>query len=83
MYMNLKPNQHKIISFNTTTMTSLGFIGPPKMLGPPLNLAPTQIQFFAQVPHNYFGLKFLGPTLKLGGGGGAATMQILKKPWQF
>ena len=24
--MNLKPNKHKIISFNTTTMTSLGFI---------------------------------------------------------
>ena len=23
MYMNLKPNKHKIISFNTTTMTSL------------------------------------------------------------
>ena len=37
MYMNLKPNQHKIISFNTTTMTSLGFIGSPKSLGPPLN----------------------------------------------
>ena len=41
MYMNLKPNQHKIISFNTTTMTSLGFIDPPpKILGPSLNLAP-------------------------------------------
>ena len=26
MCMNLKPNKHKIISFNTTTMTSLGFI---------------------------------------------------------
>ena len=26
MYMNLKPNKHKIISLNTTTMTSLGFI---------------------------------------------------------
>ena len=26
MYMNLKPNKHKIISFKTTTMTSLGFI---------------------------------------------------------
>ena len=25
MYMNLKPNKHKI-SFNITTMTSLGFI---------------------------------------------------------
>ena len=42
MYMSLKPNQHKITSFNTTTMTSLGFIGPPpkKILGLPLNLAP-------------------------------------------
>ena len=46
MYMNLKPNQHKRISFNTTTMTSLGFIASPppppptpKMLAPPLNLA--------------------------------------------
>ena len=26
MCKNLKPNKHKIISFNTTTMTSLGFI---------------------------------------------------------
>ena len=26
MHMNLKPNKHKIISFNTTNMTSLGFI---------------------------------------------------------
>ena len=49
--MNLKPNKHKRIYFNKTTMTSLGFIcSPPKILGPPLNLAPPQIQFFAQVP---------------------------------
>ena len=27
--MNLKPNKHKIISFNTTAMTSLWFIGHP------------------------------------------------------
>ena len=40
MYMNLKPNKHKRISFNTTTMASLGFIGPPKILGPTLILAP-------------------------------------------
>ena len=26
MHMNLKPDKHKIISFNTTTMTLLGFI---------------------------------------------------------
>ena len=41
--MNLKPNKHKIISFHTTTMTSLGFIAPPKILVPPLNLALPQI----------------------------------------
>ena len=36
MYMNLKPNKHKIY-FNTTTMTSLGFIivGTPPSLPPP------------------------------------------------
>ena len=28
MYMNVNPNQHKRISFKTTTMTSLEFIGP-------------------------------------------------------
>ena len=75
MYMNLKPNKHKRISFNTTTMTSLGFIGPPKILGPPLNLAPPPPNLiFCSGPPNYFGLKFLGPPLKLGR---AATMHIL------
>ena len=64
MYMNVKPTQHKIISFNTTTMTSLGFIGPP----PKFSSHP-QSSFFAQVPPNYFGLKFLGPPIKFGGGG--------------
>ena len=29
MYMNLKPNKHKRMSFNKTTMASLGFIDPP------------------------------------------------------
>ena len=66
MYMNLKPNQHKRISFNTSTMTSLGLIGPPKVLGPPLNLAPPQIYFFAQVP----------PKIGGGGGGGLLTCFI-------
>ena len=50
MYMNLKPNQHKRISFNTTTMTSLGFIGLPKILGPPLNLAPPKFNFLLRSP---------------------------------
>ena len=49
MYMNLKSNKHKITSFNTTTMTSLGFIGPPNILGPPLNLAPPK--FNLAPPH--------------------------------
>ena len=50
--MNLKPNKHKRISFNTTTMTSLGFIGPPKILGPPLNLAlpPPKFNFLLRSP---------------------------------
>ena len=39
MYINLKPNKHKRLSLNTTTMASLGFIEPPNILGLPLNLA--------------------------------------------
>ena len=31
-------------------MPSLGLIGPPKILGPPLDLAIPQISFFAQPP---------------------------------
>ena len=51
------------------TMMNYDIIGvhspppPPKILGPPLDLAPHRIYFFAQVPPNYFGLKFLGPSL--------------------
>ena len=74
MYMNLKPNQHKRISFNTTTMTSLGFIGPPKILGPPLNLAPPPPNLiFCSGPPQLFWSEILRSPLKLGGGG-AATM---------
>ena len=65
MYMNLKPNQHERISFNTTTMTSLEFIGPPKILGPPFKFSSPSNLIFCSFPPNYFGLKFLG---------GAATM---------
>ena len=52
-------------------MASLGFIGPPpKILGPTLNLAPSpKFNFLLRSPPNYFGLKFLGLPLKLGGGG--------------
>ena len=52
MYMNLKPIQHKRISFNTTTMTSLGFKGPPLKFSSPPNL------IFCSGPPKYFGLKF-------------------------
>ena len=61
--MNLKPNKHKRISFNTMTMTLLGFISPfLKSSSPPLNL------IFCSGSPNYFDLKFLGPPLKLGKG---------------
>ena len=75
--MNLKPNQHKRISFNTTIMASLGFIVPllkfqvphPNLIfcsGPP-----------PSPPPNYFGLEFLGPHLKLGGGVTATMTHLL------
>ena len=69
MYMSLKPNTHKRISFNTTSMTSLGFIGAPNILGPPLNLAPPpNLIFCSGPPPNYFGLNFLGHFPKIRGG---------------
>ena len=69
MYMNLKPNKHKRISFNTTTMTSLGFIGLPKILGPPLNLAPPKFNFLLRspLPQLFWSEIFRSP-LKLGEG---------------
>ena len=70
MYMNLKPNQHKSISFNTTTMTPLGFIGPLENFSCPLKFSsPAKFNFLLRSPPNYFCLKFLGLPLKLGGEG--------------
>ena len=56
MHMNLKPNKHKIISFNTTTMTSLGFIivGTPP-LHPPLLKGD---RIFQKLSHLEGGTKF-------------------------
>ena len=45
MYMNLKPNKHKRISFNTTTMASLEFKGPL-----PLKFSSPQIYFLLRSP---------------------------------
>ena len=68
MYMNLKPNQHKRISFNTTTMTSLEFIAPPPP--PPLfNLAPRKFNFLLRSPELFWSEIFRSP-LKIGKGGG-------------
>ena len=69
MYMNLKPNKHKRISFNTTTMASLKFIiFPSKIPGPYLNLAPPPpILIFCS-----------GPPKIRGGGRLGATMMVLK-----
>ena len=61
MYMNLKPNQHKRISFNTTTMTSLGVHSPP-----PLNLAPPLNVIFCSEIFRY--------PPKIGGGGGQGLL---------
>ena len=55
--MNLKPNKHKRISVNTTTMASLGVH----------RLPPLKFNFLLRSLPNYFGLKFLGSPLKLGG----------------
>ena len=70
MYINLKPNRHKRISFSKTTMSSLGFIGPP------LNLAlPSPNLIFCSGPPQLFWSEiFRSPPLKLGGGAAAITL---------
>ena len=72
MYMNLKSNKHKIISFNTTTMASSAFIGPAKISGPPLNLAPpTPNYIFCSAPPRpqLFWPEIFRSPLKIRGGG--------------
>ena len=67
--MNLKPNQHERIPFDTTTMTSLWFIDPPKILAPPFNLAPPPNLIFCSGPPQLFWSEIFRSPLKLGGGG--------------
>ena len=74
--MNLKPNQHKRISFNTTIMTPLGFIAPPNILGPSLNSVPPKFNFLLRSPQLFWSEIFRTPR-KLGG---VATMWMLKSP---
>ena len=57
MYMNLKPNQHKRISFNPSTMTSLEFIGPPLNLAPP----PRNLIFCSGPPSLFWSENFRSP----------------------
>ena len=61
MYMNLKPNKYKRISFNTTTMASVGFISPPK-IQLPLNSI-----FCSGPPPQLFWSEMFRFPLKLGG----------------
>ena len=73
--MNLKPNKHKRISFNTKTMTSLGLIALLKF-----SFLPKLIFCSGTPPSpNYFGLKFLGPLLKFGGGTATMTTPYFSK----
>ena len=74
--MNLKPNQHKKISFNTTTMTSLGFIGPPQNLRSPLKFSfPPNLIFCSGPPQLFWSEIFRSPP-KIGRGGGGGLL-----PW--
>ena len=67
--MNLKPNQHKRIYFNTTTMTSLGFIGPPS------NLTPAKYNFLLRSPQLFWSEIFRSPPCP-----SHATMSVDKVP---
>ena len=69
--MNLKPNKHKRISFDTTTMASVGFIGPPLNLAPP---PPPKFNFLLRSPPQLFWSEIFRSPPKIRGGGEAATM---------
>ena len=67
MYMNLTPSKHKRIFFNTTTMESLEFIGPPpkNFRSPPFNFYSgppnAQISQKQDKPNIYVTMKIMCP----------------------
>ena len=78
MHMNLKPNKHKRISFNTTTMASLGFIGPPKHFRSPLKFSsPTKFSFLFRSPQLFWSQIFRSPSTIMGVGGGGWSYFLL------
>ena len=78
--MNLKPNQHKRIYFNSTTMTSLGFIAPPLKFYVLLKISspPPKFNFLLRSPQLFWPEIFSSP-LKLGKGGGAANIAFTQQ----
>ena len=71
MHMNLKPNKHKRISFNTTTMATLGFIGPPKHFRSPLKFSsPPKFNFLFTSPQLFWSQIFRSPSKIMREGGG-------------
>ena len=81
MDVNVKPNQHKIISFSTTTMTSLGFIAASSNFRSPLKFysAPNLIFCSGTPPkkNKKIKIKIFRSPLKMGGA--AATMLSLSQ----
>ena len=77
MYMNLKPYKHKIISFNTTTVTSFGLI----IVGTPPPSLLLGCRTFQKLSHlGQGGTKFFarkGNKPVKGGGGGVDTFLLL------
>ena len=80
MHMNLKPNKHKRISFNTTTMATLGFIGRPKHFRSPLKFSSPspKLNFLFRSPQLFWSQIFRSPSKIMGKGGrGLALLFII------
>ena len=78
MHMNLKPNKHKRISFNTPTMATLGFIGPPKHFRSPLKFSsPPKFKFLFRSPQLFWSQIFRSPSKIMGEGGRGLTLLFI------